>query len=164
MPTTVTYPGVYIEEVPSGVRAIAGVETSITAFVGYTGRGPTNRAVQIFSFADFERRFGGLHADSELSYAVQHFFLNGGGKGWVVRVAAGATAAAIQMKNGIAGPDPVVLTATGRSEGGWGNGLVVSVDYDCANPRVSSTFGSSSWLSATACSRPRAPRSTATFR
>jgi two-component system response regulator GlrR len=31
-----------------------------------------------FGFADFERAFGGLAADSELSYAVQHFFANGG--------------------------------------------------------------------------------------
>jgi phage tail sheath protein FI len=133
MPTTVTYPGVYIEEVPSGVRTIAGVETSITAFVGYTGRGPTNRAVQIFSYADFERGFGGLSADSDVGYAVQHFFLNGGAKGWVVRVAAGATAAAIQLKNGVGGGDPVVLTATARSEGAWGNHLVLTVDYDSAN-------------------------------
>ena len=34
MPATLTYPGVYIEEVPSGVRTITGVATSITAFVG----------------------------------------------------------------------------------------------------------------------------------
>ena len=31
MPATLTYPGVYIEEVSSGVRSIAGVATSITA-------------------------------------------------------------------------------------------------------------------------------------
>jgi phage tail sheath protein FI len=134
MPTTVSYPGVYIEEVPSGVRAIAGVETSVTAFLGYTKRGPTNKAAQIFSYADFERTFGGLSADSDLSYAVQHFFLNGGAKGWVVRVAAGASAAAIDLKNGVGGADPVVLTATARSEGDWGNHLVVTVDYDSANP------------------------------
>ena len=59
MPATVTYPGVYIEEVPSGVHTIAGVATSITAFVGYTSRGLDNRAKHIFSFADFERSFGG---------------------------------------------------------------------------------------------------------
>src|SRR6266480_7196214 len=29
-----TYPGIYVEEVPSGVRAIPGVSTSVTAFVG----------------------------------------------------------------------------------------------------------------------------------
>ena len=40
MPVTLTYPGVYIEEVPSGVRTITGVATSITAFIGRTLRGP----------------------------------------------------------------------------------------------------------------------------
>src|SRR5256885_9740548 len=86
MPATVTYPGVYIEEVPSGVHTIAGVATSITAFVGYTSRGLDNRATHIFSFADFERSFGGLASDSELSYAVQQFFANGGTEAYVVRV------------------------------------------------------------------------------
>ncbi|KAF5409228.1 MAG: hypothetical protein Udaeo2_05890 [Candidatus Udaeobacter sp.] len=74
MPATLTYPGVYIEEIPSGVRTIIGVATSITAFVGYTQRGLDNRATQIFSFADFERGFGGLAPDSELSFAVQQFY------------------------------------------------------------------------------------------
>src|SRR6266536_3414947 len=86
MPATVTYPGVYIEEIPSGVRTITGVATSITAFVGNTERGLDNRATQIFSFADYERSFGDLNSDSELSFAVQQFFLNGGSEAWVVRV------------------------------------------------------------------------------
>ena len=133
MATAVSYPGVYIQEVPSGVRAIAGVETSVTAFVGYTRRGPTNEPVQIFSFADFERRFGGLDLDSELSYAVSHFFLNGGAKAWIVRVAAGAAAAAIDLATNIAGA-PLALQATAWSEGAWGNQLVVEVDYAASNP------------------------------
>lgn len=59
MPVQPTYPGVYIEELPSGVRTITGVATSITAFVGYTARGLDHRASRILSFADFERAFGG---------------------------------------------------------------------------------------------------------
>src|SRR6187402_2700121 len=86
MPVLTTYPGVYIEELPSSVRPITGVATSITAFVGYTSRGIDNRATTLLSFGDFERAFGGLAADSELSYAVQHFFLNGGSTAVVVRV------------------------------------------------------------------------------
>ena len=93
MPATLTYPGVYIEEILSGVHAITGVATSITAFVGYTASGLDNRAKRLFSFADFERAFGGLAADSELSYAVQQFFANGGTTAYVVRVPKnGATA------------------------------------------------------------------------
>jgi uncharacterized protein len=68
-------------------RTIAGVSTSVTAFVGYTQRGITNEPTQLFDYGDFERAFGGLHLDSPLSYAVQQFFQNGGLEAWVVRVA-----------------------------------------------------------------------------
>ncbi|MEO0078610.1 MAG: phage tail sheath family protein, partial [candidate division WOR-3 bacterium] len=58
MPVTPTYPGVYIEEVPSRVRTITGVATSIAAFVGYTMRGPVDKAVRIYNWGEFEREFG----------------------------------------------------------------------------------------------------------
>jgi hypothetical protein len=131
MSVAVSYPGVYIQEIPSGSRAIAGVPTSIAAFVGYTARGPVNEPVQLFSYADFERRFGGLHLDSPPSYAINHFFLNGGATAWVVRVAAGAAPAEIGMQT-TAGA--LTLTVTAASEGQWGNALVLTVDYDTANP------------------------------
>ena len=78
MPVTPTYPGVYIEEVPSEVRTITGVATSITGFIGRARKGPLNDPVRVQSFAEFSRRFGGLERNSMLSYAVQHYFLNGG--------------------------------------------------------------------------------------
>jgi Bacteriophage tail sheath protein len=134
MATNVSYPGVYIEEVPSGVRTIAGVATSIAAFVGFTARGPVNRPVRIFSFADFEREFGGLDLVSDLSYSVSHFFLNGGTTAWIVRVAAGAAAAAIDMEDAFGGGGNVVLTATAFSAGTWGNNLRLIVDFDTSNP------------------------------
>ena len=59
MPPTLTFPGVYIEEVPSGVRPITGVATSITAFIGRALRGPVDEAITITSYGDFERIFGG---------------------------------------------------------------------------------------------------------
>jgi phage tail sheath protein FI len=86
MPVPLTYPGVYVEEIPSGVRTITGVATSITAFVGRARRGPVNRPVSINSFADFERRFGGLWSESTMSYAVRDFYVNGGSSAIVVRV------------------------------------------------------------------------------
>ena len=109
MPTLTTYPGVYIEEISSGVHTITGVATSITAFVGYTQRGLDNRATQIFSFADFERAFGGLAPDSELSFAVQQFYQNGGSTAYVVRVPKdGATAAAVTLLNASGGATSLV--------------------------------------------------------
>ena len=86
MPIQTTYPGVYIQEISSGVHTITGVSTSITAFVGRALRGPTNDSVSINSFADFERRFGGLGADYPMSYAVRDFYLNGGTQAIIVRL------------------------------------------------------------------------------
>jgi uncharacterized protein len=89
------YPGVFVEEVPTGVRTIAGVSTSVTAFIGAASRGSSYRAVRIDSFGKFEQRFGGLIANYDLGYAVQQFFLNGGKDAWVVRVARQLTAAKV---------------------------------------------------------------------
>jgi phage tail sheath protein FI len=86
MPVTVSYPGVYVEEIPSGVHTITGVSTSITAFVGRALRGPTDKAVTINSFGDFERTFGGLWVNSAMSFAVRDFYLNGGSQGVIVRI------------------------------------------------------------------------------
>ena len=87
MPVTPTYPGVYIEEIPSGVRTIAGVATSITAFIGFAPRGPVNDPIRLQSFGDYERQFGGLSLQSTMSYAVQQYFLNGGTDAIIVRLA-----------------------------------------------------------------------------
>ncbi|MEN1783505.1 MAG: phage tail sheath C-terminal domain-containing protein [Bacteroidota bacterium] len=116
-----TYPGVYIEEVPSGVRTIVGVSTSIAAFIGYFKRGPMNRAVRISNFGDFERAFGGLDIDSEASYAIMQFFLNGGTQAYVVRVASGAPARA-----SIADP-PLGVEAI--EAGTWGNNVRFAIDH-----------------------------------
>jgi phage tail sheath protein FI len=81
-----SYPGVHLRELPSGTQTIAGASTSVAAFVGYLPEGPHDKAVRVFSFAEFSRHFGGLDADSETSYAVRQFFLNGGAEAWIVRV------------------------------------------------------------------------------
>jgi phage tail sheath protein FI len=86
MPVTPTYPGVYIEEIPSGVRTITGVATSITAFIGRAQRGPVDEPVTINSFGDFERVFGGLWQKSKLGFAVRDFYLNGGSQAVIVRL------------------------------------------------------------------------------
>ncbi len=134
MPVTLTYPGVYIEEIESGVRTIIGVSTSVTAFVGYTTKGPVNKAIKIFNFGAFVREFGGMAKDSEISYAVQQFFLNGGTEAWIVRVAAGAAKASIIMKNGTGGTAKKTLIITAKSEGAWGNNLRLEIDNNTSNP------------------------------
>ncbi|MBK7952567.1 MAG: phage tail sheath subtilisin-like domain-containing protein [Candidatus Accumulibacter sp.] len=135
MPIQFASPGVYIQEVPSGVRTIAGVATSVAAFLGAAPRGPINKATRIYSFADFERGFGGLAADSEMSYGVRQFFLNGGTDAWIVRVVKDAAPASRTLQN--LTPIPV-LTLTALDPGSSGNSIQVRVDYATAFP--DSTF------------------------
>jgi phage tail sheath protein FI len=149
MPVKPTYPGVYIEEIPSGVRTIVGVATSIGAFIGTFRKGPLNEAVQIFSMADFERVYGGLERTSECSYAIQQFFLNGGQEAWVVRVEndgstgdQAAVAASDTLTTVPGGGADVFRARAGRrlrgelalDPGSWGNAIRLEVDYDAADP------------------------------
>jgi phage tail sheath protein FI len=135
MPINPTYPGVYVQEIPSGVRTIVGVSTSVTAFAGSAKSGPVDKAIHILSYSDFERNFGGLSDDSEMSYAVRQFFSNGGSDAWVVRVAKNAHAATITLKNNTSHD---VLQITAIDEGKTGNQIEIGVDYKTGNP--SSTF------------------------
>src|SRR5215469_6976283 len=94
MPVAPTYPGVYVEELPSGVHTITGVSTAVAAFIGNFAQGPMNQPVTVFSIADVERSFGPLASNSEAGYAVRQFFANGGAQAVIVRVAAGTAAPA----------------------------------------------------------------------
>jgi len=91
MPVTPTYPGIYIEELPSSARTITAAPTSITVFVGYTHPFKTRKpgqAVEIFNFTEYEREFGGFYEsnliDCQVAHAVNQFFINGGSVAYVV--------------------------------------------------------------------------------
>ena len=133
MPATLTYPGVYIEEIPSGVRTITGVPTSITAFLGRALRGLTNQPITINSFGDFERQFGGLDVNYPLSYAVRDFYSNGGSQAIIVRLYKAGEA------SGKAKNDDVKLEAA--SPGTWGNTTVYTVDSKGITDDVATRFG-----------------------
>ena len=79
-------PGVYLEEIPSGIHPIAGVPTSITAFVGAAAKGPVASPVLVSSFLDFATQYGGLTDGMPLGYAVQQYFANGGSEALIARV------------------------------------------------------------------------------
>jgi uncharacterized protein len=113
MPTQLTYPGVYIEEIPSGVRTITGVATSIAAFVGWAKKGPTDKAQRILSWQDYERQFGGLDVRSPLGYAIYSFFANGGRDAYVIRLVDDTAVAAQKVID-------AKLTLTATSPGEWG--------------------------------------------
>ena len=95
MTVTPTYPGLYIQEVPSNSHAIVPAPTSIAAFVGYVHpyKNPGFDAngltpvIELFSYRDFEIYFGGAFdsgiTDPALPRAVYQFFLNGGSTAYV---------------------------------------------------------------------------------
>ena len=135
MPITPTYPGVYIQEVPSGVRTITGVATSIAAFFGRTLKGPINKAVRCLSYSDFLREYGGGHKDSDTGTSVKQFFDNGGTDCYVIRLAKGAAAASVTLRRFTAPTaNGNVLTATAKAEGAWGQEIKLNVDYNTTNP------------------------------
>lgn len=127
MPITPTYPGVYVEEIPSGVRTITGVATSIAAFIGRALRGPVNEPITINSFGDFERIFGGLWGGSGLGFAVRDFYLNGGGQAIIVRLYHAETGTGAKPAQAKLTADSLGLEAA--SPGAWGNKLRARVDH-----------------------------------
>jgi phage tail sheath protein FI len=130
---TYTYPGLYVEEIPSGVRTITGVSTSDTAFIDFFPRGPMGEAVRVTGMQAFARTFGGddpsgLHHESQASYAIKQFFLNGGQVAWVVRVASGEPLAArISLASTTSPTSRLGLAAS--SPGVWGVAVQVGVDH-----------------------------------
>lgn len=134
MPSTLSYPGVYIEEIPSGVRTITGVSTSVAAFLGRATKGPIDKAVRLLSLADFERNFGEPEPRSELAAAVRLFFQNGGSECYVVRLVKKGTAAtsSITLKNETGAKD--VLKFSAKEPGITGNELALQIKYNAGNP------------------------------
>lgn len=127
MPALLTYPGVYIEELPSGVRTITGVATSITAFIGRALQGPTDEPITINNYGDFERIFGGLWVKSRLGYAVRDFFLNGGNQAIIVRLFRADTD---NTTNEYIPLTVAGLTLEALYPGSWGVNLRAGLDLD----------------------------------
>jgi phage tail sheath protein FI len=120
MPAALSYPGVYVEEIPSGVRTITGVATSITAFVGRTPRGPIDRPVITTSWDDFVRNFGALDVKYPLGFAVRDFYVNGGTLAVIARAFPSGSAQVAQL-------DAKGLALEASSPGAWANTLRVRV-------------------------------------
>lgn len=112
-----------------GLHGIVGVETSITAFVGWAARGSVDRALEIGSFADFEQACGGLDSRSLLGYAVRHFFDNGGRDAVVVRVTAGNAATASATLDG-------KLKVLASAPGAWANEYAVEIRARSDDPAL----------------------------
>jgi phage tail sheath protein FI len=122
-----TYPGIYTREIPTGVRSLAGAPTSVALFVGPTRTGIDGRPIRLLNYGDFERNFGGLSQTSALSYSVLHFFANGGGQAYVIRVPVNGAGKATStlLKDGAAGD---TLKVTALSSGLSGNSIFLEID------------------------------------
>lgn len=142
------HPGVYVEEVPSPVRAIESVSTSTAAFIGVAESGPTGKPVLVTSFKEYQDKFGNFRDDSFLSYSVLNFFENGGRKCYIIRVTGpNAMPASIQLQDServdigtavydiyadvIAEP---VLTISASSPGIWGNDIDILIKDGTNDP------------------------------
>lgn len=131
MPVSPTYPGVYVQEVSSGVRTIAGVSTSIALFVGYTKSGPLNEATQCFSFSDYLREFGDDVTAGDMARHVKLFFQNGGTNCYVFRVADNTANSTVTLESE-AGTS--VLTLTAKNPGTAGDLIRATVTYSGNQP------------------------------
>ena len=124
-------PGVYVEEFESGGKPMEGVSTSTAGFIGLAERGPIEGVPQLVTnFSDFKRTYGGYLSESEfgeyrfLAYAVEHFFINGGSRCFVARVAPGDAKCA----EGYApAKDGMVLKFAAKNPGIWGDNIRVVI-------------------------------------
>jgi phage tail sheath protein FI len=127
------HPGVYVQEVSSGVHPIEGVSTSNTAALGKAQMGALDAARMVTSFIEYETFFGTFLNDSYLTHAAMAYFNNGGQRLYVVRVAHGAATASISVADRKAAPAKTI-TFSASSAGLWGNALVVIVANGTIDP------------------------------
>lgn len=124
MPVHYSYPGVYIEELPSSSHTVTPAPTSLAVFIGYTHPFKTknyNAAVRLFSFSDYEREFGGFFVNAaytaeaakfgSVAHSVYQFFLNGGSDCYVVGLKASLHNGNVTKKIGNPQADLTLKTA-----------------------------------------------------
>lgn len=124
-------PGVYVEEFESGAKPMEGVSTSTAGFIGLAEKGPVEGVPQLVTnIADFRRIYGGYLSENEygtyryLAYAVEHYFLNGGSRCFVTRVApkdAVCAAGFAPLK------EDAVIQMMAKNPGMWGNNIRVTL-------------------------------------
>jgi hypothetical protein len=134
MPVAVSYPGVYVQEAPSGVRTIVGVGTSITLFIGRAMAGQLNVPILCLSYEDFVRAFTAIDVGSDLARAVKLFFINGGTQCYVMRIAKGAKPSSVMLRNDSNTND--VLGVEAKAAGLFGEDIRLEVSYNTQLPEA----------------------------
>lgn len=104
-----------------------GVSTSTAGFIGLAERGPVEGVPQLVTnFSDFKRKYGSYLSENEfgeyrfLAYAVEHFFINGGARCFISRVAPKDAKASIGYAPE---KDAAILKLTAKNPGRWGDGI-----------------------------------------
>lgn len=139
-----SYPGVYVQEVPSGVRTIVGVSTSVAIFLGTAKKGPIFKPVRCLNYTSFVDRFGDDASAGQLAQYVRLFFLNGGTDCWVMRIAEGASAASVTLDNE-AVPSAATLLLTAKDLGLAGENIRALVTYSGLQPEATFNLELFSW-------------------
>lgn len=123
-----SYPGVYVEEVSSGIRPIEAASSSTAAFVGLSEKGPDNEALRVTSWTEFQRHYGAHINDGYLAHSVFQFFNNGGRQCYIVRITrADARVANVTVQNRATVPvNGLVFSA--KNKGAWGNFLYLQIE------------------------------------
>jgi phage tail sheath protein FI len=131
---TLTYPGVYVQEISSGVRPIEVASTSTAAFVGLAQMGPDNEARRITNWTEFQKNYGTYINDGFLAHSVFQFFNNGGRQCYIVRVTrSDAVAARVTIQNRAPAPvDGLIFLA--KNKGAWGNYLFLQIEDGSLDP------------------------------
>jgi phage tail sheath protein FI len=93
-------PGVYVEEVDRGPKPIEGVGTAMPVFVGFSEKAQLTETVDgevvvtdvlgkpqlVTNWSQYIERFGNFIEGAFLPHSVYGYFLNGGGRCYVVSV------------------------------------------------------------------------------
>jgi uncharacterized protein len=151
MPTYM-HPGIYIEEIPSGLIPVEAASTSTTVLLGYLTRGTVGEPELIFKQDDFVQKFGKINDQygglrdtgkdklgDPMGHSIAAFFLNGGRQAYIVRLARDGTPALVAASTGITNPTDAaeIFEFTAVDEGSWGNDLVVRMELtDAADPAL----------------------------
>src|SRR5690606_15680692 len=122
---------------------IAGVSTSIGLFIGAAKRGPLNKPVRCFNYTLFKNTFGEDSEAGQLAGYVRLFFLNGGTDCWVMRIAKGATASSITLRD--EGDTTNVLRLDAKNAGVAGDMIRAAVSYKGTRPEATFTLDLFRW-------------------
>ncbi len=123
-----SYPGVYVEEISSGIRPIESASTSTAAFVGLSEMGPDDEARRVTSWTEFQRYYGSYISDGYLAHSVFQFFNNGGRQCYIVRITrSDAAASSVTVQNRASVPvNGLIFSA--KNKGAWGNFLYLQIE------------------------------------